>query len=116
MAEQIELHEAPFGLTSACWRHFKLTTDKNTAVCNYCSFKIKYSQGNTSNLISHLKRKHKEIEIGISRYGKKNVKSERSTNVTKITQSLFPQELKASSPKAQAINRAITKFIAKDLR
>jgi hypothetical protein len=47
----------PKSKTSAVWKHFKKERD-GSAVCKFCNKKLKTS-GNTSNLMGHLSRLHK---------------------------------------------------------
>lgn len=44
------------------WNHFKKTADTNKAICMYCD-KVLRTGGNTTNLLDHLRRIHKNIDV-----------------------------------------------------
>ncbi len=69
--ENPELEDPPLSLRSPVWKHFgfpvnydngQRQVDKTKAAC---SAVIGYASGNTSNLITHLKRHHPNVNITV---------------------------------------------------
>ena len=104
---------------AACrqWEHFgflverrgeERRVDKTKVVCRQCSAEIGYVRGNTSNMLTHLKRRHPSINITGTRVKNPAVRSQ--------LPSAFKAPLPLTSDRSQAITKAIGVFIAKDLR
>jgi len=72
-ADKIELENPPASLKSPVWEHFGFAVtykddgqrqvDRTKAFFRHCSTKIGYAAGNTSNLHTHLKRYHPNVNI-----------------------------------------------------
>ena len=122
MADEEKLIVAPFHMKAACWKHYKLNQEKTEAVRNYCNSHISYSSGNTSNLNKHLKRKHKDIDIGKTRYGDKDSGSKKKKSMTPSSatptpvRSPFQGKMSTNSARSKAITSKLLHFIVKDLR
>ncbi|XP_039607958.1 E3 SUMO-protein ligase ZBED1-like [Polypterus senegalus] len=112
-AKKVKLY-TPLGFKSTVWKYFGFRKkegkiDKTHATCNECQMNIKY-HSNTTNLASHLKRKH-----GLDLAATASVKVP-SPQESPTVSNIFPQTLSANSKRASSITGAISKFIAKDLR
>ena len=83
---------------SLVWQYFK-KTGENKAECIYCKQQISYA-GSTTNLASHVKRRHKEPLLAL-----------RPTNEI----SLINSEM-AETSGVKAVNNSLMKMIAKDLQ
>ncbi|XP_039608816.1 E3 SUMO-protein ligase ZBED1-like [Polypterus senegalus] len=119
-SEKPELEDPPSSLRSPVWEHFgfpvKVTdgqwqVDKSKVVCRHCSTtEIGYAAGNTSNMLTHLKRHHPSVNVSYTRK-----KTSLVQTVTPIT-SAFKQHLASNSDRAKAITHGIGVFIATGLR
>ncbi|XP_039625496.1 E3 SUMO-protein ligase ZBED1-like [Polypterus senegalus] len=119
-SEKPELEDPPSSLRSPVWEHFgfpvKVTdgqrqVDKSKVVCRHCSTtEIGYAAGNTSNMLTHLKRHHPSVNVSSTRK-----KTSLVQTVTPIT-SAFKQHLASNSDRAKAITHGIGVFIATGLR
>lgn len=112
-----ELEDPPATLRSPVWEHFAFpvkynqgqrVVDKTKAVCRHCSSEIGYVSGNTSNLLTHLKRHHPHVNITATRRKMSLVQTQLPT--------AFKQPLPGESDRAKAITNAVGVFIAADLR
>lgn len=112
-----ELEDPPNSLRSPVWEHFgfpvhinegQRQVDKSRAVCRHCHTEIGYAAGNTTNLLTHLKRHHPTVKIMATR-------RKSSVVQTQIT-SAFNKPLPKTSDRAKAITRGIGVYIASDLR
>ena len=112
-----EIEDPPATLRSPVWEHFgfpvsyklgQREVDKTKAVCRHCSSVIRYVFGNTSNMLTHLKRHHPHVHIATT------------LRKTSVVQTNLPTEFKQPIPgesdRAKAITNAIGVFIAADLR
>lgn len=115
--EKSELEDPPLSLRSPVWDHFgfpvnydkgQRQVDKTKAACRHCSALIGYVSGNTSNMITHLKRHHANVNITATR--------KKTSVVQTLLPSSFKQPLLGSSDRAKAVTNAIGVFIAADLR
>ncbi|XP_057684886.1 E3 SUMO-protein ligase ZBED1 [Corythoichthys intestinalis] len=114
-----ELEDPPATLRSPVWEHFGFPVnykppqgqrqiDKNKVVCRHCSTDIGYVSGNTSNMLTHLKRHHPSVNIATTK---------RKTSVVQTTlPTAFKQPFSGGSDRAKAITNAVGVFIAADLR
>ena len=109
---------------SVVWDYFKVCpTDSKVAICNDCKEAVrrggtKTSSFNTSNLIGHLQRKHKEI------YDAYKKRQEEKKKQRPATASFTQQNIKESAekkqvyshdhPRAKQITEKIMEFIALD--
>ena len=131
MQAKEELIDAPFNLKSAVWKFFKLTKDKKTAVCSICEHRIVHKDGSTSNMYMHMRRKHPDIEVGKSRFEnepkqekKPRAKPEKPSPTSSVpsrqlsvaTMFAGQGKIAQNSDRGRTMTRALTKFIAKDLR
>ena len=67
------LVDPPASFKSPVWQYFGFAqitsdkgvqeTDKTKSICKICKGSVSYSSGNTSNMSTHLKRKHPEITL-----------------------------------------------------
>lgn len=120
MASELdELKEALTNLKSPVWEHFGFTikyedankrVNKPNAVCRHCRTAVRYVLGNTSNMLTHLKRHHPSLNVtGMTTKGSL-VQTTMSTSFKK--KESFPDH----SARAKEITNAIGVFIAADLR
>lgn len=112
-----EIVNAPANLKSKVWKHFGFAKkngeiDKTSAVCRICKSAIKYL-GNTTNLASHLLRRHGITEASASVAAASSANPSASGNVAA---NLFEQKLGVNTPRAKAITASIAKCICTDLR
>ena len=108
-AHKVKLENPPASLKSPVWEHFGFAVtykddgqrqvDQTKAVCRHCSTKIGYAAGNTSNLHTHLKRHHLNVNIT----GTKRKKTEVQTQ---FPLAFKPPTLATSSDRAKAITNA----------
>ncbi|XP_073470760.1 zinc finger BED domain-containing protein 4-like [Aquarana catesbeiana] len=101
---------------SAVWKYFKINEDNpRIADCKLCSAKLsrggtKISSYNTSNLIKHLKLKHKSEHGEFTAIG-----SSSSTQQPTLQQTFARREkLSRDNPRAVQITEALTQFIILD--
>ena len=112
--------------TATVWKHYQFKTLKNkkgsweteqsNVYCKSCQGKIKYS-GNTTNLITHIRRHHSDLSLHDKT--QKDGSGISSTAAAKPKQQKLPfanKPLPPNSKRSQAITTAIGKFIVKDLR
>lgn len=100
---------------SAVWKFFKIDeTNKRIADCKLCSAKIsrggsKVSSYNTSNLIKHLKMKHK------TEHGEFTAVTSSCTQQLTLQQTLARREkFSMDNPRAKKISEVVTQFIVLD--
>lgn len=100
---------------SAVWKFFKIDeTNKRIADCKLCSAKIsrggsKVSSYNTSNLIKHLKMKHK------TEHGEFTAVTSSCTQQLTLQQTLARHEkFSMDNPRAKKISEVVTQFIVLD--
>lgn len=80
---------------------------KNKVVCRHCSTEIGYAAGNTSNMLTHLKRHHLTVSVTSTR--------KKTTLMQTPITSTFKQLLTSDSDRAKAITHGIRVFIATGL-
>ncbi|XP_060082377.1 E3 SUMO-protein ligase ZBED1-like [Ylistrum balloti] len=125
-----KISSAPAAFKSPVWQHFgfptetidgKEVTNKQLAACKLCDYKTKYT-GATTNLSTHLKRHHPEVDIESRTHkyaeSKRKSTSESATHNPKQSKlsEVFSRPLRFNCDRATAISRSIAKFIAIDLR
>lgn len=120
---QVTIVDKP-GTTSEIWKYFGLQADSNgkalsngSAICKICQCKIAAKSGNTSNLISHLRRKHPSIyaQTFFPSQGKAKAKPPKATGQMSIT-SAFAQGVPydRKSKKWNELTKMVTYCIVKD--
>lgn len=122
MASRSEfLEEAPtVSFRSTVWDHFgfsatyddggKKVVDKTVTVCKHCATLVAYANGNTSNMLAHLRRHHPSV----SNDSERKRKSGRTEQL--LLPEAFKQPLSEKSNRAKAITRALSVFIVKDMQ
>lgn len=118
--EKPELEDPPISFRSAVWEHYgfpvnyssrgERQVDRTKTICRHCSTEIGYAAGNTSNMTTHLKRHHPNVDITGTR------KKQSAKAVQMQIPMAFKQPLPANSDRAKGITNAIGVFIATDLR
>ncbi len=79
------------GTKSAVWKYFSLIANdsgggsqQDNPVCRICGVQVRAATGNTSNLLSHLKKKHpkvhSEVRLLMKREGEKRNSLQRRKN------------------------------------
>lgn len=116
-------------MSSPVWKFFKVAEEDNAiAICNTCSAKVprggkKSSSFNTTNLISHLKLRHREDVFKEYETLVADERKRKATNVTVVPkaravpiQQAFENSKKFArdNPKATAINDKIMEFMVLD--
>lgn len=98
---------------SEVWKFFeRKSTGK--AVCNECSTEVSNTDGTTTNMAKHLKRRH-SIDISSSKLkSREDEQSSKRTKTTTLTDMWI--KLPTSSSRHQSISLAIAKYIALDMR
>ena len=122
----MELVDKP-GCKSAVWKHFSLRCDEEKrpviygyAFCRECKNKIATHNGNTSNLIVHLRNNHPNIYTVFAKQKAAKAKQNQSTSATSqqksITETLVSsQPYDQKSKKWMKLTNSITYCIAKDM-
>ena len=94
---------------------------KSLAICKVCRTAIKYS-GSTTNLKTHLVRRHGENYAGNEECVDANI-SNITASISKNMQDndmpikdFFQPQLSHNSPRSKVITASVARFIAKDLR
>ena len=108
---------------SKVWQHFGFTKkdgkfDKTHAICKICRAAIKYT-GSTTNLGTHLKRRHGDTSASSSDSAMATVASSTSTPSKQTEQSIatfFHAPLATNSARSKAKTEAIAFFICKDIQ
>ncbi|KAL1252580.1 hypothetical protein QQF64_017273 [Cirrhinus molitorella] len=110
------------GSYSVVWNYFgfeECDVDQVRVLCKLCSCSVQTSQGNTTNLINHLKSHHKVHYQEFQRLKAQTAttkKSQPSTTQTTISGTLFNAiPYLPSSQRHREITEAITYHIAKDM-
>ena len=132
-----KLVEAPSTFRSKIWKYFGFpvsdcgVSDKSKTVCKLCFTNIGYKTGSTTNMTTHLTRKHginpqfedsQNTEIDEKdKYMVKKVTNLTKSKTTTVSGQLrlaesFKSKLTRGSMRSQKIDNAIAVFIAKDLR
>jgi len=119
----MDLQSPPASFRSKVWAHFgfkvtdhggKKVRVPDITICRHCSSDVSYKTGNTTNMISHMKRHHSEI------FGEESAQacSRKEKVQPKGQLSLFDcMKTKAPSKShSRAITQSIGKFIACDIR
>lgn len=119
MASVEELEDPPSSLKSIVWDNFgfpvtyngdgERVVDKTRTVCRRCSTGVNYSSGNTSNMLTHIKRHHPDIPVTGTR--RKKTVQLRLPNVLGLD-----QPLDTSTSRAKKITEAIGIYIASSMR
>jgi len=114
-ADKVELENPLASLKSPVWEHFGFAVtykddgqrqvDRTKAVCRHCSTKIGYAAGNTSNLHTHLKRHHPNVNIT-------GTKRKMTEVQTQLPLAFKPPPLAKSSDRAKAITNAKYPYVA----
>ena len=134
----LTLEKPPATYKSAVWQHFGFpvthdndvkTVDRQVTVCRLCTTRIKYT-GNTTNMSTHLRRHHRDVDTSITMTATK-LKPERGNTASQSsikTSGSFSWQLKlaevfslrqklgATSDRARSITRSIGLFMALDMR
>lgn len=115
----MEVEDAPTNFESSVWQHFGFparnqddgnkVVDRTKTICKLCRCVLTYTTANTSNMLHHLNRHHKE-KIQSSPPPVKLTKGQ--TTLKKV----FSPPLSASSQRAKEITRSIGIYIAKSMR
>ena len=124
--------DAPAKFKSRVWQYFGFenitdnngirTLDKSKTVCKQCRAQISYGTGNTTNMFTHLQRKHPHLYEEIN--ANKTKPSQVSSSVKGVAPSVGQQTIKSAfqaklnpnSPRALECTKSIGMFMAKDLR
>ena len=104
---------------SKVWQNFGFAKkdgklDKTHAICKICRAAIKYT-GSTTNLGTHLKRRHGETSASSSDSSMATVAASTSTPAQSIS-TFFHAPLATNSARSKAITEAIAFFICKDIQ
>ncbi|KAK3086886.1 hypothetical protein FSP39_024924 [Pinctada imbricata] len=117
-SSKVTLKDAPVAFKSYVWRHFGFREggDKEKTTCKLCFTDVSYKCGNTSNMATHLRRKH-------------NITSDQPQNCKPVTATLssavsgqlklsdvLHSKLHNSSQRARFITQSIAGFLSKDMR
>ena len=115
--DKTEIEDAPAAqYRSAVWGHFgfgvtyeagKKIVDKSATVCKHCSTRVIYAAGNTSNMLTHMKRHHPTLSLDSTK---------RRGTEQLLLPAAFKLPLNDKSDKAKAITEAVGCFIAKDMQ
>ena len=71
-SEGMELEGPPSNFRSAIWKHlgFKVSTvnevkitEKENTLCRHCNANIKYKTGTTTNMSTHMRRHHPDVDM-----------------------------------------------------
>lgn len=127
MAEQAEAICSPANYKSKVWQHYGFykrngQLDKTNAICKMCHAAVKYT-GSTTNLITHLKRRHGisvEAPVTSPASESETARSSSSSSTHGEPQpnipSFFGGQLALNSTRAKVITNAIAYFICKDIQ
>lgn len=103
---------------SRVWLHFTKKSqsgnDSHVAVCNECAAEIKNTDGNTTNMSKHLKRRH-NIDIHSEKEEEPST-SRKKQSYTNQTLTDMWTKIPTTSARHQTISLAIAKYIAIDMR
>ncbi|XP_056102446.1 E3 SUMO-protein ligase ZBED1-like [Rhinichthys klamathensis goyatoka] len=115
-----EIEDPPITNRSGVWVHFgfpvsydgdgKRVVDKKTTVCRICYMTIGHTNGNTSNMSTHLRRHHPSVSVSGTR------RKQAETYMTQSIPAAFRQAFPTDSNRAKQITAAIGTFIAADMR
>lgn len=120
------------GLKSIVWEHYGFkkndtgVVDKTMAICRHCFEGLKYT-GSTTNLMNHIKRHHKGVDLGSKVPSNTQTPSvcESTSSTSSSSQpspsmprmfGLFAQKLSDKAPRAKSITDTISAFIVQDMR
>ena len=112
--------------TSKVWRYFGLTLEgsgkpknSNLPVCRICFTEVSAKWGNTSNLFTHLQKKHPDkylevrpIKLNSTATSTASTKEGQQTMEQCVARS---QMISTSSTEHKKLTRAVTRFLAKDM-
>ncbi|CAM4722270.1 unnamed protein product [Leuciscus chuanchicus] len=121
-----EIIYSPLSFKSKVWKHYGFykkdgRLDKTDAICKMCRASVKYT-GSTTNLISHLKRRHGVVVEASASAPAFSVSCSDSPVATssksgeKSIESFFHAPLANNSARCTAITDAIALFICKDIQ
>lgn len=123
MAEAENIY-SPVNYKSKVWQYYGFYKEKgelvkSDAICKMCRAAVRYT-GSTTNLISHLKRRHGvTVEASASNPASPAVESDVATtskSSERRIENFFHAPLANSSARAKTINGAIAFFICKDIQ
>lgn len=124
--EDSELEDAPAALyRSGVWERFafrvtyegsKKVVDKSAPVCKYCATHIAYANGNTSNVLAHLRRHHPSVTVDSARRRGGELGREPGRAAQLLLPVAFKQTYTDESDRAKGITKALGCFIAKDMQ
>lgn len=116
------IYNAPSNLKSKVWKTFGFLKkdgklDKSLAICKLCKATIKYT-GSTTNLSTHLLRRHGGTDAGDEESVDANVSQASASKNAQDKDTGFKNffQLSHNSTRAKVITASIARFIAKDLR
>lgn len=135
LCSDVRISDAPASHKSPVWQYFgfeRIETngitqlDKSKTVCKTCHGSVSYATGTTSNMSTHLKRKHPDLFAGLTKQQQqqnKMPKMSATQNDAKPSASgqlrlhdMLKCKLSHNNPRALAITKAVGQFMAKDLR
>ena len=128
----LKVADAPANYKSKVWQYFGFesivdqngvrTLDKTKTVCKECRALIAYGTGNTTNMSTHLQRRHPNLhqEMTANKLKpspvSKSAKGVAPSSGQRTLKDVLQTKLNANSPKALDCTKSIGIFIAKDLR
>ena len=126
-SKQVNLQAPPASFRSKIWEHFGFKTSteggvktpvKGTTTCKHCYADVSYKTGNTSNMATHMKRHHPDVDVsGCIRKPKQQPQAATSEASGQLRlQEAFKNKLPVRSVRALAITKSIGQFIALDMR
>lgn len=132
--DDVNIADAPAAFKSPVWQYFGFQTieengvrraDKTKTICKVCYGNVSYATGNTSNMSTHLKRKHPNLHAEIMK-GVPSKTTESSTKSTLVNQAkstpsissgqlrlhdMLKSKLSQNSPRALTITNGIINLI-----
>ena len=105
----VELEDPPALYKSAVWEKFgfpvqysndgKRVVDRTKTVCWRCSAEVGYVAGNTSNMLTHMRRHHPDVSVTGAR--------KKTSTVQQLIPGAFNQTLSNKTDRAKKITEAI---------
>lgn len=114
--------DAPAKYKASVWKHFGflgndvngvINEDRTKCICCICKGKLKYS-GNTTNLTTHLSRKHKMLSPEASKQEHVMMKTVQQPKLASFVKKSAKKNLDVKEK--NVITNAITESIVKDMR
>ena len=107
--QRVELEDPPASYKSVVWENFgfpvqysndgKRVVDRTKTVCRRCSTEVGYVAGNTSNMLTHMRRHHPDVSVTGAR--------KKTSTVQQLIPGAFNQTLSNKTDRDKTLQKAL---------